>query len=178
MLPTKFIKLLDYHVITSIIFLISAWKWGDWKNWRQYYPTILFFILGNFTHNLLTYNYPLWEYESPFLKKTLSDILVSFVLFPSTILLYLPHFPKKLKKQIIYVLFWVAIYTILEMVSHYLGFFSYHNGWNIGWSILFDCLMFPLLWLHHKNPLWVWPIGFIVSIALLVIFKVPLSSMK
>lgn len=168
----------DYHIIVSTIFVLIAWRWGDWKNWKTYYPTILFFITGNFLYDLLTYNYPLWAYESPLLKTTFSDLLFSFVFFPATILLYLPHFPKGLVKQAVYVLFSVIIYTIVEIVSYSFEFFSYHHGWSICWSVLFNIIMFPTLRLHHKKPPLAWFISFLVAAGVLFYFNVPFSSMK
>lgn len=168
----------DYQIIVTIIMVLSAWKWGDWRHWRLYYPTMLFFALGDITCGFLTYNYPLWEFESPLLKTTLSDLLISLVFFPATVLLYLPHFPKKIKKQVPYILLWVLIYTAIEHVSYLLGFFSYHNGWNIWWSVLFNSAMFPILRVHHKKPLLALFISMIAALLLLVYFKIPMSSLK
>ena len=171
-------KLADYQIMVSLLIVIVAWKWGDWKNWKAYYPTMLYFIIGDFTYSLITNNHPLWEYESPLLKTTLSDLLIAFVFFPSTVLLFLPYFPRKIFWQAIYVFIWVFIYTIVEYVSYNLGYFSYHNGWNIWWSGLVSFIMFPALYLHYKNPLWAWLLGLISCIAVVIIFKVPFSSMK
>lgn len=168
----------DYQIIVTVIMLICAWKFGDWRNWKSYYPTMLFFALGDIICGLLTYNYPLWEFESPLLKTTLSDLLISLVFFPATLLIYLYHFPKGLKKQVLYILFWVVIYTITEGLSHIFGFFSYHNGWNIWWSILFNLIMFPILQLHHKKPHWALIISFLIAIVVLTHFNVPFNSMK
>lgn len=168
----------DYQIIVTIVMLLFAWKWGDWKNWKLYYPTMLFFALGDFTYGLLTYNYPLWEFESPLLKTTLSDLLISLVFFPATILIYLPHYPKTFIKQALYILMFISVYTIVEKVSYLLGFFSYHNGWSIGWSILFNFMMFPLLYLHHKKPHWAILVAVAVAISILAYFKVPYNTMK
>ena len=168
----------DYQIIVSVLMIFAAWRWGDWRNWKSYYPTMLFFALGDFVYGILTYNHPLWEFESPILKTTLSDLLICLVFFPATVLVYVPNYPTVLKKQILYVLLWIIIYTVTKKVSHDLGFFSYHNGWNIWWSILFNFIMFPTLILHHKKPLWALLISAIVGTAVLVYFKVPFSSMK
>lgn len=168
----------DYQIIVSIIMLLCAWKWGDWRNWKSYYPTMLFFALGDFAYGLLTYNFPLWEFESPLLKTTYSDFLISLVFFPATVLIFIPHFPNGLKKQVPYILLWATIYTLIERVSYLLGFFSYHNGWNIGWSILFNLFMFPLLKLHHKKPQWTILISIFIGFAVLTYFKVPFSSLR
>lgn len=173
-----FNKLADFNIIVSLLFPIAAWKWGDWRNWHKYYPTILFFILANFAYGYITYNHPLWEFESPLLKTTLCDVFVSFVAYPSTILLLLPHFPDKWHKQIVYILAWVILFTILEVFSLKLGFFSYYNGWTIWWSALFNCVMFPILILHHHKPLSAWCITLITAVVILILFDIPFSSMK
>ncbi|KUG02365.1 hypothetical protein ASZ90_020266 [hydrocarbon metagenome] len=41
-----------------------------------------------------------------------------------------------------------------------------------------DVIMFMLLWLHYKRPLWVWPISIIIAFAVLALFDMPFSSMK
>lgn len=170
--------LFDYQIIVSIISIVIAWKWGDWKKWHVYYPTMLYFVVVDFLYALLTYNYPLWEYESPILKTTFSDILISFAFVPATLLVYLPHFPRIHKKQISYVFVWVIVYTLVEQISYCLGFFSYHNGWTIWWSMLFNCFMFPLIYLHHKKPLWAWSLTFLCCIIGLIYWKIPINLMK
>lgn len=171
-------KLLDFQIIVSIIIAVFAWKIGDWKNWKLYYPTILYFIVGEFLYGLLCYNYMLWSFESPLLKKTFSEILIAFVFYPSTVLIYLPHMPSGLIKRIPYILLWVGIFTITEEISLLLGFFSYHNGWNIWLSVLFNSAMFPMLWLHYKRPLWACILLIAAAGIGLVMFNVPISSMK
>lgn len=171
-------KFFDYQITVSVIMALVAWKWGDWRNWKLYYPTMLYFIIGDFLYGLLTYNYALWEFESPLLKTVMSDILISFVAFPATILLFLPHFPQIWVKRILYILMWVVIYTVIEIISYHLGFFSYQNGWSIWWSILFNCMMFPMLRLYYKKPLIAWTITLPIVVIFLLYFKVPFSTMK
>jgi hypothetical protein len=170
--------LVDYQIIVSAIMALAAWRLGDWRNWKLYYPTILYFIVGEFLYGLLCYNYPLWSFESPLLKSTLSEILIAFVFYPSTILIYLPHMPAAPAKKIAYMLLWVGIFSITEEVSYRLGFFSYHNGWSIWLSVLFNCTMFPLLWLHYRKPLWACALLVVFAAAGLAVFRVPLDSMK
>ena len=155
-----------------------ALKWGNWKNWFSYYPTMLFFTAGNFICSLLTYNYPLGKFESPLLGTTFSDLLISTIFFAATIMVYLSNFPKELMRQISWVFFWVFIYTLTEIVSYNLGFFSYHNGWSIIWSFIFNCCMFPLLYLHYRKPTWALALSVILGCGVLFYFKIPLSGMR
>jgi hypothetical protein len=171
-------KLFDYQIIVSIIMVVLAWKLSDWRNWKLYYSTMLFYIAADFLYALLTYNYPLWQLESPILKVTFSDILISCVFVPATILIYLNRFPNGWKKGTAYVFLWVCIYSITEMFSYILGYISYHHGWSIWYSILFNCFMFPLLYLHYRKPIWAISLTLICCTAGLIYWKIPFDSMK
>lgn len=165
-------------VLVSIFFVISALKWGDLKNWKLYYPTMMYFAIGDLVYNFLTYNNPLWQYANPILKHTASDLLVIIVVYPSTVLLFLSYYPDKLIKKIKHIAFWVFIFSALEWIFYTIGYFTYHNGWNIWWSVVHNLLAFPLLRLHYKKPILVWPISMALAFAILVLFDIPLSSLK
>lgn len=80
--------------LLTIIVLAITWKWGDWKHWKKYYPTILFWALGNFIYLYLTSHKPLWEFTT-IIPTPLAEILMSLVIFPCVCLLFLPYFPNK-----------------------------------------------------------------------------------
>lgn len=166
------------HIIVSISFVLAALKWGDLKNWKLYYPTILYFGIGDLAYNFLTCNNPLWVYESPIFHHTFSDLLIIATAFPSFVLLFLPYYPDKFIKQIGYIAIWVFITSTLEYISYSLGYFSYHNGWSVWWSAVHNCIAFPLLHLHYKKPLLVWPISVVLAIGTLLYFDLPFRILK
>ena len=45
---SNFLIFLDFQIVVTLIIVVIARKWGDWRNWKQYYPTILFFIATDF----------------------------------------------------------------------------------------------------------------------------------
>jgi hypothetical protein len=98
------------------------------------------------------------------------------LIYPSTVILYLTWFPTKIGKQLLYILLWVGIYTMMELISFITGSFTYYHGWNIFHSILFNACMFPLLALHYRKPLAVWPISFALCFLILWWFRIPLSK--
>lgn len=168
------------HLMIAAVTLIAAWRWGDWKNWQLYYPTILFMIVGNFLYNILTYNYPIWMYQdSLFPNHTITDIFNSFVLFPAVILLYLPRFPKEgMIKKVRYIVLWVIVFVSVEWLLSYFGLFSYYNGWSIIWSLIFNIGMFTILKVHFQKPLLAWIISVIVILFLIIYFDVPIEKMR
>ncbi|MDR3543622.1 MAG: hypothetical protein P4L69_22100 [Desulfosporosinus sp.] len=165
-------------LLLPLIWILSAYKWSDWKNWKRYYPTILFFIVGDLIYNLVSYNHPLWEQTSLKLGVTFSVLFMCVTVWPSSTLLYLTHFPLTGKlKKVLYVLLWVVLFTLIELVCGWFGNFKYSNGWNIGLSILFATVMFPLLKIHHEKPPIAWALAFLLGTTIIYFF-IPLSCIK
>jgi len=167
-----------YHIICAILSIFICYTFGDWRNWKIYYPTILFFILSGVVCILLTFNHPLWLYECNFLHNTFSDLLISITAYPSTVMVFIPYFPKGIKRIIPYISFYVAIYTIAELVGVKLGYFTYHNGWNVMYTIIFNYIMFSILMLHYKKPLYAWIIALISPHILFFIMNIPYNSIR
>ncbi|WP_042148844.1 CBO0543 family protein [Paucisalibacillus sp. EB02] len=172
------------HFIYNLLFLIAGWKWGKWREWRKYYSTILFFILCDFFANILTYNYPLWRYqESIFATNILTNhsyisIMIMFIVYPATTLIYLGHFPKGTGKKVLWVLFWVALYWGVEFVNlHYFKLIRHENGWSMGWSLAFNIVMFSTVWAHYRKPILAWSFAIIWSFILIMYFNIPLNAL-
>ncbi|MFX4262238.1 CBO0543 family protein [Pelotomaculum propionicicum] len=168
------LKLAEINLIAAFPFLAAAWKWGDWRNWRRYYPTVLFFIAIDFAYGYITKNQPLWQFESLVITSTFSFIFVALVGQPPAIFLFLSLYPNKLHKQIGYILIWVAIFSIIEIIAFKIGSISYQNGWNIWFSILFNCIMFTIIRLHYKEPLQAWIITIVLAVIIMFLFNISL----
>lgn len=161
------------HLLLNGIFLIAAIKWGDWRNWGKYHSTILFFWFGDLLYNFLCYDYKMWEYkESMFAVKllenhTIISLLIMFVAYPASVLIYIGRFPKGKMKAGLWLLFWVSLFSIIEYINlRYLDLISHHNGWSIGWSVLFNAGIFLMLPLHYKHPI----VALIISIPIIIFF--------
>ena len=59
-----------FLLILVVFSLTIAWKYGDWRHWKLYYATSLYWIIGDITCSYLTYNKPLWTYHSAYLSHT------------------------------------------------------------------------------------------------------------
>lgn len=128
-------------------------------------------------YNFVFYNYTLWKYER-LVNHTFSAVLVAATIFPSTTILYLSHFPKKLWKAILYGLLWISLYALWEFISGKLGFFSYEHGWNLLWSVGFNIILFTMIRFHYKKPLLAWSISFVLFSIFMYIFKIPIGAIK
>jgi hypothetical protein len=163
------------YVIASFLGIAVCWKRGDWKHWNLYYPTILYAYIGNLVYDVLTYNHPLWTFGLLAYNYPIIDLGIMALLYPVTVMLYLHRFPDTRPRQLLYIAAWVAGYTALEIVAHLTGGITYHNGWNLLYSIGFNLCMFPLIRLHYSKPLLVWPISAALAFAVLWWFGIPLS---
>ena len=167
-----------YRPIVAITLILICLKWGDWKNWRKYYPTMLYVIVWDLLYNFFTVNHPLWRLDHPILKHTFSEVVMVFVNYPSSILLYLPYIPRiSIVKQILQIAFWTLLFSLLEVGSIATHTISYYNGWNYWWSVGFNVLAFSMIRFHYENPLLAWPISVLLFFIFMIIFKLPLSSL-
>lgn len=166
-----------FHICVVIIAILVCYRRGDWKHWQKYYPTILFFMMGDFIYLVLFHKTLLWMYNTDVLNHTLVNLMIIFTVYPATILLFIPYFPKTAVKKVVYILFWTTLFIAAEYISYSLGCFSYHNGWNLGWSIVFCLIMFPLQYLHFNKPLLAWLLAIIKLITFIILFKVDIFSL-
>jgi hypothetical protein len=173
------------RIILYLAFIIAAYLWGDWKNWRKYYPTFLFWIGGDFFYNALLHNHRLWYFSKGIIGDKIlhGHLIVCFFImlfsYTSTLLIYLGRFPKQKVNQCFWFLMWVFIFSFIEFVTHrYFHSIKYQYGWNIYWSILFNFVMFTVLKIHYSKPLLAWIISIIFLIFLSNEFNLPRESFE
>ncbi|WP_407928631.1 CBO0543 family protein [Alkalihalobacterium elongatum] len=173
------------HIIYNLSFLLAGLIWGDWKNWQKYYSTILFFILLDLFYNFLTYNHPFWLFHenvfpSPFLNHTTISLIIMFVCYPVTILIYLKYFfrTNNWRKRFFHYILGVILYLSVEYINLHIGLISFHNGWEMWHSVLFVLAMFIIFPIHYKKPLLAWLITLGILLLLLYQFEFPLEKMK
>ncbi|MDQ0897483.1 hypothetical protein QFZ80_001311 [Paenibacillus sp. V4I7] len=163
-------------IALAIIFILAGWRWGDWRHWQTYHSTILYYLLGDIFYMVLTSHYPLWQHQPwPPIHSYIGVEIGCFVCFASTTLIYLGLFPNGVGKSILWIGFWVVIYSLIEVIYMFCDAIKYFNGWNLFYSVLFNMIMFPLLRLHFFRPLLTYIISIPIAIAILVIFQVPIK---
>ncbi|MGG1679463.1 CBO0543 family protein [Neobacillus sp. NRS-1170] len=171
-----------FTIIIGFISILCAWKWGDWKNYRFYLPTIQFFIMGDMLYNLFTWNYHLWSYPHPpnlLPNHLLTNLFIMFAIYPSTMLIFLYRFPNEnLLKRLFYIFIWIVLWLSFELVMVLNGLCVYSHGWTYGCSIVFACIMVPILILHHKRPMWAYLVSVPITVFLLLWFHVPVLNDK
>jgi hypothetical protein len=134
-------------------------------------------VIGDLSYNFVFHDHTLWLYDSLFNHTTL-DILAAFLMYPSIVILFLTHWPKKPLSQAVYIIVWSAAATFFEYVGMTLDMFRYEHGWGIWWSFGLLMIAFSLMRLHYKKPLLVWPISAALGIVTALVFKLPFGALK
>jgi hypothetical protein len=99
-------------------------------------PTLLFLLLGDFLYQyLLVDHYSMWKYTPQGMDAELglthTHIFLSVMLvkYPATVMIYLSKFPKeRLIKQILYILFWISIYSVNEFIDLKTNLMKHDHG--------------------------------------------------
>ncbi|MEH7014505.1 CBO0543 family protein [Neobacillus niacini] len=167
-------------IVLSLSWIIAAMKFGD-RDWRKYYPSMLFAALGNALYEVLCYKYQLWTMEpNGVVYSIIPMLLLILVGMPLSTWVFLSKYPYKLSiyKKGTYISFFIFVFIVLEYVSVRLGAISYQNGWNLGWSFLFVIVMFIVIRVHFSRPILALIISIPFSLILCMIFEVTLEKMK
>ncbi|GAA0338056.1 hypothetical protein GCM10008967_30420 [Bacillus carboniphilus] len=169
-----------YLLLVVSVYVVFAYYFVDWKNWRKYYPTVQYFIICNLLYNFIFYNHTLWKYKAvtvSWLNHTLIEIAFSFFIVPIVLMIYLRYYPAG-KKQYVYVSIWIAYFTSIEYLFHKKGLFPYENGWNLFWSFIFNIILFIVVRIHYKNPLVAIAVSIPIILILLSLFHPTLEELK
>jgi hypothetical protein len=161
------------HLLLSILILLASARWGDWKNWKQYYPTMLFISIANLMYKLFAHTYfHLWELVPDFIifNKLSVFFLHGLIINPFSAFLFLSKYPKDKFRQFYHTLLWVIIYLSVEWVAVEIGSIVHDNGWNMGWSAVFVLTMFPMLRLHFLHPFIALILSSILTVFYLFVF--------
>lgn len=159
-------------VLLACLFVLVCYKWGDWRNWKTYYPTIMFLIAGDFIHAYVAAAKTLWSYTPKVFPGTITHLVVSLVIYPCIVLLFLPNYPQTTTmKRLRYLSFWVAVFSLLEYFALKFNYMQHFNGWSLLYSVIFDCVLFPLLLIHHRKPQIAWFLSLIFGSVIAYWFK-------
>jgi hypothetical protein len=156
-----------YLALAVAVHLMIAYFLVDWKRWKDFYPTIQFYIICNLMYNFIFFNHTLWAYNpgTPWLNHTIIDLTFSLIIIPIMLMIYLKHIPKSFQNALFYIFAWVFAFTVIEYFFQRAGLFIYENGWGIINSAIFNVILLSVLGLHFKRPLY----GILLSIPIIAI---------
>ncbi len=164
-----------FFIVLAISFVLATWAWGDWRNWRKYHATSLFFLFGNSLYFSFTFNYPLWRHQPlPPIDSPIVVELLVMICFACTPMIYLGKWPNSVKKSLLWIALWILLYFSVESFLLFIGGIKHDNGWTLFHSLLFNIIMFPMFRLHYKRPILAYILSVPIIIVLLVWLKVPI----
>ncbi len=163
--------------ILLLVSLFACFKWGDWKNWKLYYPTLLFYICGSLLENIVTNHKNLWLFYGSHSTDIYIDLVFDFLIFPCLIILFLSNYPQEKRKQFLHVFIFLLVMSLVEVILFLNGDLTYYNGWNVLWSVFVYMGIFPLLRIHYRNPLLAWFILLVLIAGGMIYFQIPLNSL-
>lgn len=163
------------HILITLIVILAIFIRGDFRHWKEFHSTMLYIAVGNLMYNFLAANYLLWRFNPDIMSNhTLTEVVYTCVVFPGTALMFLSTFPKTSKRITFHYITWIGLYVGFEIMFLFLNKIYYQYGWNLGWSALFDCIMFPMLRLHSKKPLLAYLLSIPIAVFFIIYFDVPI----
>src|SRR5690606_5819934 len=113
-------------------------------------------------------------------NQTLPNLMVVFISLPIATMVYLSQFPEKKSRltQALYTSLFMLIFIVFEYACIQFGAITYHNGWNFYWSIAFVVVMFLVIRIHYRRPLWAMILSVVLIMLLANIFDLSLDKMK
>ncbi|WP_409253945.1 CBO0543 family protein [Bacillus sp. SCS-153A] len=172
-------------IIILILYILAGIRYGKWSKFQEFYPTLLFLIIGDLLSQFLLFDHTLWKFHPMgqldrlfHLNHTFIALAKMAIQYTVTVSIFIGRLPKELGKQVLMILVWTSIYGLNEFITNQLGGLSYHRGWSFGWDLVFNVMMFTMLVIHYKKPLIAWMLTGPIIVTLWLIFDVPLSVLK
>ncbi len=163
-----------------IFFIVIGLIFGVWNRFKEFYPTLLFWIIGNLIYDILLYHHRVWEFipvgiDDIFLPNHLIiSLAISFAIYPFVIVVYLGRFPSKsIFTKISWVTLWALVFQIIETIAYYNKSISHHHGWSLIWSFMFNMTTYTILVIHQWKPWVAWSLSVIKITILFIIFDPP-----
>ena len=170
-----------YLVFVLCVWIVFGIVFVDWKSWKEYYPTILYYCTMNFLYEFLYYNHTLFAFRAvttSLLNHTIIQLAFIFFIMPVADLIYLQRYPRNWKNAVIYIFVWSTFFWAIEFLFFQKGMFVYDNGWNIWHSYWFDILMFVMLRIHFKRPVLALALSAVAVAAMVLCFPIPFENLK
>lgn len=170
-----------YLIIIIVVWIVFGLLFIDGKNYKPYIPTIVYYCMMNLLYNFLYYEHSLLVFKSvtaKFLNYTTIELTLLLIIMPIIILIFLQRLPEGPIKRLKYTLVWVMFLLINEFIFVLKGMCIYKNGWNIWHSGWFYFMMFNLLILHKRRPVFTLGLTLVLAAIFILLFPIPLSSLK
>jgi hypothetical protein len=170
-----------YLLLIIAVWIIFGFMFIDRKNYKPYVPTIIYYWVMNLLYEFLYYRHDLITFKAVttrFLNHTIIILAFLFIIMPIVVLIFLQRLPKGPIKRAKYIVAWVVFFWATEYIFALKGVYIYENGWNIWHSGWLNLVMFNIFILHKKRPVFTLGLTFVLAVTFILLFPIPLSSLK
>jgi hypothetical protein len=163
------------HFTIGTIVIFASLRWANWKDWQRYYPTMIYMVACCLIYKFFALTqFHLWKFSSQdFFFKSHNAIFLWHLLIinPLCTFIYLSNFPEnRFFKKSLYIVMWVGILILMELVLLKFNHINYFHGWTLSWTMLFDFIMFITLWIHYHKPFWAIILSIFTTLFFLSVF--------
>lgn len=170
-----------YLILVIVVWILFAYRFIDWSQWKKQYPTVLYFIAINLTYNMFYFNHTLWAFRgitAEWLNHTIINLAFTYFITPMALIIYLQRYPENKNHGYIYSAVWIGFFTIIEYLFAHKGMFVYDNGWNSLHNIWLNIVLFAVLRIHYRKPAIAMLISLLAAVIFYLLFPFPLDSLK
>jgi len=127
------------HFAIALLTIMASFKWGNWKNWREYHASMFFISTGGLLYEYIVKENTLWKFHPDFLYgHEMTVIVYAIITMPISTFLFLSHFPKKWFQRVTHILLWSGIYIFVEWtIVHNLVLVKINKYFLVSIEILF-----------------------------------------
>ncbi|WP_231597451.1 CBO0543 family protein [Bacillus sp. SA1-12] len=170
---------MSMHLAITFLTILASLRWGNWKDWKEYHSSMFFIATCGLLYEYIVQEYNLWEFHADWLFSVKMIVIIYAVItMPVSVFLFLSHFPSKWFQRIVYIIIWSFIYIAVEFVLDQSGRITYDHGWGIGYSFLFDIVMFSVIAFHQFYPVRAYIVSIFIISFLISYFHVPFGVFK
>ncbi|MEN2766358.1 CBO0543 family protein [Ornithinibacillus xuwenensis] len=165
-----------------LFFIFIGIIFGVWTRWKEFYPTLLFWIIANLLYDSLFHDYRLWEFIPVWIDKiflpthTIISAAIALLIYPFVIVVYLGRFPRKNYVKLLWILLWASIFQGVEVLAYFNQSIMHHHGWTLVWSYIFNLITFSLLAIHKWKHWLAWLLAIPVVFFIFLYFHVPIPK--
>ncbi|MEH7438222.1 CBO0543 family protein [Neobacillus drentensis] len=170
------------HTMFAVFFIIISLFFGVWRRLSEFYPTLLFWIIGDLLYASLLHDFRVWEFHPVWIDHiilpthTLIATSIAFLIYPCVIVVFLGRLPESSFKKIGWIVLWALLFQCIEVIAYLNKSIIHHHGWTLAWSFIFNIVTFSLLAIHKWKPWVAWILSIINIILLWIIFHPPIPK--
>ncbi len=164
----------NQHIVLMVSIILLSFFTNSIRDIPKYYKNMFYVSSFNLIYYLLCRRHLVWAFVPNGIHWTVIRLIHVLIITPLIALIYLSKMPGEFFRQIIYLIRWVLIASVVEYFAHKKKLIRFAHGWNVFWSSLLYIKMFVYSYLFSKRPVITLVLSLFSTVFFIVRFKVPL----